>query len=98
MHYFNALAHFGICLIVSLISTFSHNAHMPGLAILHPALHMGVWVAAAYLLLPLLLLPIQLLLRLLPDINLKDPLKFSSHLCLKEKHSLKMYLLLCLAR
>lgn len=51
---------------------------------------MGVWVAAAHLLLPLFLLLLlllllllvlmRLLLSLLQDLIVKDPLKFSSHL------------------
>ncbi|KAG7221817.1 hypothetical protein INR49_016992 [Caranx melampygus] len=57
------------------------------------ALHMGVWVAAAHLLLSLflllLLLLMRLLLSLLQDLIVKDPLKFSSHLYLEEKHSLR---------
>lgn len=61
---------------------------------------MGVWVAAAHLLLPLLLLLLllmQLPLPLLQDLIVKDPLKFSSHLYLEENHSLEMSLFVRLA-
>lgn len=91
----HSLPHFGLCLVVSGLPTFSHkHTHVQTTRslFLHPALHMGVWVAAAHLLLPLLLLLLllmQLLLPLLQDLIVKYPLKFSSHLYLEEKHWLE---------
>lgn len=86
--FLHATLQMGLILSAIHIFLYEHTCPDNPLTVLHPALHMGVWVAAAHLLLPLLLLLLlmQLLLPLLQDLIVKDPLKFFSDLYLEEKH------------